>query len=105
VAAAIQSTIHIPTPLRRFTGELGEISVAGGTVGEALRDLVRQHPALERHLYTPEGTLRSFVNVFKNDDDVRFLDKGATPVADGDVLSIIPSIAGGVGTDHFGSRP
>ena len=96
MAAPIQSTLHIPTPLRRFTGEQGEISVAGATVGEALRDLVRQHPALERHLYTPEGTLRSFVNVFKNDEDVRFLDKGATPVADGDVLSIIPSIAGGL---------
>ena len=101
MSSPIQSTIHIPTPLRRFTGEAGEISVAGGTVGEALRDLVRQHPALERHLYTPEGTLRSFVNVFKNDDDVRFLDKGATPVGDGDVLSIIPSIAGGLDTGSY----
>ena len=98
------ATIHIPTPLRRFTGEQGEIQVEGSTVGDALRDLVRQHPALERHLYTPEGTLRSFVNVFKNDDDVRFLDKGATPLADGDVLSIIPSIAGGSG-DRIGGRP
>ncbi len=96
--SAAQSTINIPTPLRRFTGEQGEISVAGDTVGEALRDLVRQHPALERHLYTQEGTLRSFVNVFKNDDDVRFLEKGATPVRSGDVLSIIPSIAGGLGS-------
>ena len=88
-------TLHIPTPLRRFTGEQGEIQIAGATVSEALRDLVRQHPALERHLFTPEGTLRSFVNVFKNEEDVRFLDKGETPIADGDVLSIIPSIAGG----------
>jgi len=88
-------TLHIPTPLRRFTGEQGEIQIAGATVAEALRDLVRQHPALERHLFTPEGTLRSFVNVFKNEEDVRFLDKGETPIADGDVLSIIPSIAGG----------
>ena len=92
----MSATIHIPTPLRRFTADHGEIPVEGTTVGEALRDLVRQHPALERHLYTPEGTLRSFVNVFKNDDDVRFLDKGATPLSDGDVLSIIPSIAGGL---------
>jgi sulfur-carrier protein len=88
-------TIQIPTPLRRFTAEQGEISVAGETVGAALADLVAQHPSLKRHLYTEEGLLRSFVNVFKNDEDVRFLAKDATPIVAGDTLTIIPSIAGG----------
>src|SRR5687768_11963789 len=88
-------TIQIPTPLRRFTGDSGEIEVEGGTVEEALRDLVRRHPALERHLYADDGRLRSFVNVFKNDEDVRYLERERTPIAAGDTLSIVPSIAGG----------
>jgi molybdopterin/thiamine biosynthesis adenylyltransferase/rhodanese-related sulfurtransferase/molybdopterin converting factor small subunit len=88
-------TIHIPTPLRRFTGEQGEVQVDGATVGEALKALTQRHPALQRHLYTDDGTLRSFVNLFLNDDDVRHLQKGETPIKDGDTLSIIPSIAGG----------
>ncbi len=93
-------TIHIPTPLRRFTGEQGEIAVEGATVEEALRDLVRRHPGLERHLYTDDGRLRSFVNVFVNDEDVRYLaDRERSPVAAGDALSIVPSIAGGVAAE------
>jgi len=87
--------IHIPTPLRRFTGEQGEIEVQGQTVGDALRDLTHRHPALERHLYNEQGALRSFVNVFLNDEDVRHLGRDATPLKVGDTLSIIPSIAGG----------
>ena len=88
-------TIHIPTPLRRFTSEQGEVQVEGGTVGEAMADLTRRHPALQRHLYTEDGALRSFVNLFLNDEDVRHLDREGTRVASGDTLSIIPSIAGG----------
>lgn len=87
--------IQIPTPLRRFTGELGDVEVEGGTVDEALADLTRRHPGLKPHLYTADGALRTFVNVFLNDDDVRHLDRGATRVAPGDTLTIIPSIAGG----------
>ena len=90
-------TIHIPTPLRRFTGDAGEVEAQGETVGEAMRDLVRRHPALERHLYTDDGSLRTFVNLFLNDEDVRHLAREATPVSQGDTLSIIPSIAGGGG--------
>ncbi len=71
--------------------------VEGATVGEAMQDLTRLHPALQRHLYTDDGGLRSFVNLFLNDEDVRHLQKEATPVAAGDTLSIIPSIAGGAG--------
>jgi len=88
-------TIQIPTPLRRFTGEQGEVEVDGATVGEALADLTRRHPALRRHLYMDDGALRSFVNVFLNDEDVRHLQAQGTPVASGDTLLIIPSIAGG----------
>lgn len=88
-------TIEIPTPLRRFTGEQGEVEVQGQTVGEALRDLTRQHPTLERHIYNEQGALRSFVNLFLNDEDVRHLARDATPLKVGDRLSIIPSIAGG----------
>ena len=90
-------TIQIPTPLRRFTGDHGDVVVEGATVGEAMQDLTRRHPALQRHLYTDDGALRSFVNLFLNDEDVRHLQKEGTPVAAGDTLSIIPSIAGGAG--------
>jgi sulfur-carrier protein adenylyltransferase/sulfurtransferase len=88
-------TIQIPTPLRRFTGETADVEVEGGTVDEALADLTRRHPSLKAHLYTADGGLRSFVNVFLNEDDVRHLERGATRVAPGDTLTIIPSIAGG----------
>lgn len=87
--------IQIPTPLRRFTGNEGEISVEADTVGAALGRLVETHPNLKRHLYSEEGELRSFVNVFLNDEDVRYLDRQQTAVRAGDTLTIIPSIAGG----------
>lgn len=87
--------VEIPTPLRRFTGEAREVSVEGSTVEDALRHTVETHPSLERHLYTDDGKLRSFVNVFLNDEDVRHQNGGDTAVADGDRISIIPSIAGG----------
>ena len=64
-------------------------------MGDALSDLTSRHPDLRRHLYTEEGRLRSFVNVYLNDDDVRYLQKEATTVKDGDSISIVPSIAGG----------
>ncbi len=89
--------IQIPTPLRRFTGEQAEVVVEASTVGEAMKALVTDHQQLEPHLFSPEGTLRTFVNVFLNDEDVRYLEREATAVEDGDTLAIIPSIAGGVG--------
>jgi molybdopterin/thiamine biosynthesis adenylyltransferase/rhodanese-related sulfurtransferase/molybdopterin converting factor small subunit len=100
------ATIQIPTPLRRFTGEAGDVEVQGGTVDEALGDLTRRFPGLKPHLYTAEGALRSFVNVFLNDDDVRHLERGATKIAPGDTLTIIPSIAGGsaVASPHPGAQ-
>jgi adenylyltransferase/sulfurtransferase len=69
--------------------------VKSGTVADSLSDLLNQHPDLRRHLYTEEGKLRAFVNVYLNDEDVRYLQKESTPVNDGDTISIVPSIAGG----------
>jgi adenylyltransferase/sulfurtransferase len=88
--------INIPTPLRAYTGGQQTVSVPGATVGETLQQLTGAYPELRLHLYTPEGKLRSFVNLYLNDDDIRYLpQKEATPVKESDELSIIPSIAGG----------
>ena len=88
--------IHIPTPLRVYSGKQDAVTVTASTVGEALDALVTEHPDLKKHLYTEEGKLRSFVNVYLNDEDIRYLpEKDATRISDSDALSIIPSIAGG----------
>ena len=88
--------IHIPTPLRAYTDKQETVTVDGATVHDGLEALVTAHPAMRQHLFTPEGKLRSFVNVYVNDEDVRYLDqKEATPVTESDELTIIPSIAGG----------
>ncbi len=87
--------ILIPTPLRQFAGKRDSVEAAGATVGELLDGLTTQHPDLRRHLFNDEGKLRSFVNVYVNDEDIRYLEKSATPVKDGDTISIVPSIAGG----------
>jgi len=88
--------IHIPTPLRAYTDKHETVSVEAATVSEALAALIAAHPAMQQHLYTPEGKLRSFVNLYLNDDDVRYLPaKEDTPVSSADELTIIPSIAGG----------
>lgn len=89
------SKIHIPTPLRQYAGQQSAVDVKAVTVGEALNRLINQHPDLRRHLYTDEGKLRAFVNVYLNDEDVRYLQKEETPVKEGDNISIVPSIAGG----------
>ena len=71
------------------------MEVSGTTVGEAMNALVAQHPELRKHLYTDEGKLRAFVNLYLNDEDIRYLQKEATALKDGDNISIVPSIAGG----------
>jgi len=88
--------IHIPTPLRQYAGKQPAVEVKGSTVGEALSGLIAQHPELRRHLYTEDGKLRAFVNVYLNDEDVRYLQKEATVIKEADNISIVPSIAGGV---------
>lgn len=91
------NTILIPTPLRPYVEKLESVEVTGSTVGEALASLTTRYGDLRKHLYTEEGRLRSFVNVYLNDEDIRYLQKEQTPIAPGDTLSIIPSVAGGSG--------
>jgi len=88
------TTIRIPTPLRPYAGGNGKITVSGETVGAVLDDLTAQYPELRNHLYEGDS-LRSFVNVYLGEDDVRYLQGEATAVSDSDTLMIIPSIAGG----------
>src|SRR5262244_1923283 len=90
--------ILIPTPLRPYTDKQDAVDASGSTVGELLADLTRRHTGLKAHLYNDQGKLRSFVNVYVNDEDIRYLQKEQTPVASGDTVSIIPSVAGGVET-------
>jgi molybdopterin converting factor small subunit len=87
--------IHIPTPLRQYAGKQAAVEVKAASIADALTDLVAQHPDLRRHLYTEDGKLRAFVNVYLNDEDIRYLQKEATAVGDSDTISIVPSIAGG----------
>jgi len=91
------NTIHIPTPLRPFTEKNESVEVSGATVGELLADLTKKYEGLRRHLYADDGRLRNFVNIYLNDEDIRYLQKEKTPVKPGDSLSIVPSVAGGVG--------
>lgn len=89
------TTVSIPTPLRQFTGGKDTVEVSGASVGEVLDALTAQFPGLKGHLFNDEGKLRSFVNVYLNDEDIRYLQKTASPVKEGDSVTIIPSIAGG----------
>jgi molybdopterin synthase sulfur carrier subunit len=88
-------SVRIPTQLRTLTGGAGEVQVEGSTVGEALKALDAAHPGMGDRLFDEAGNLRRFVNVFLADEDVRFLEGLATPVADGQTLSIVPAVAGG----------
>lgn len=87
--------ILIPTPLRQFADKKDAVEVAATTVGEALAALTSAHPDMKKNLFNDEGKLRSFVNVYVNDEDIRFLEKDKTAVAATDTISIVPSIAGG----------
>ena len=97
--------ILIPTPLRPFTDKLDTVEVDGQTVGELLQGLTSRYGALKNHLYSTDGRLRSFVNVYVNDEDIRYLQKEATPLKNGDVVSIIPSVAGGSGLAEAPALP
>jgi len=89
-------TIFIPTPLRAITGGKGAFEVEAATISAALDALTAAYPELRKHLFSAEGKLRAFVNLYLNDEDVRYLDaKEATAIKAGDTLTIIPSIAGG----------
>lgn len=88
-------TLHIPTPLRSATDNQATVEAQGDTVRAALHNLVERYPDLKSNLYTDDGALRQFVNIYLDDDDIRYLDGPDTALTDGAELSIVPSIAGG----------
>jgi molybdopterin converting factor small subunit len=87
--------VMIPTPLRAYAGKKDSVDVQAATVAEALAAVTGQFNELKKHLFADDGRLRSFVNVYVNDEDIRYLQKDQTPVREGDTISIVPSIAGG----------
>ena len=87
--------VRLPTVLRQHAGGQSSVKANGGTLDEVFGDLIRQFPGLAGQVVTEDGALHKFVNVYRNDDDVRYLDKLATLVSDGDVISILPAVAGG----------
>ena len=87
--------ILIPTPLRVYTNNQDTVEAEGSTVGELLSNMTNEYTELQKHLYNEDGKLRSFVNIYLNDDDIRYLDKEKTPVKSEDTISIVPSVAGG----------
>jgi molybdopterin synthase sulfur carrier subunit len=89
------ATVRIPTPLRSYTQNKDEVSVGGATVGEVLKNLEKQCPGIGARLLDDKGGVKRYVNIFHNDEDIRFLNELDTPVKDSDKVSIIPAIAGG----------
>lgn len=87
--------VRVPTVLRSHTAGQSAVRAEGGTIGEVVGDLVRQFPGLAGQVVTGEGAMHKFVNVYRNDEDVRYLDRLDTKVSDGDVISILPAVAGG----------
>ena len=87
--------ILIPTPLRGYAGKQDVVEAEGATVGELLANMAAEYTELRNHLYTEDGKLRNFVNIYLNDDDIRYLEREQTPLKPGDTVSIIPSVAGG----------
>jgi sulfur-carrier protein len=87
--------VRIPTPLRKLTNEQELVEVAAGTIATAVAELQAQFPGIKERLLDEKGEVRRFVNVYVNEEDIRFLENQATPVKDGDEISIIPAIAGG----------
>ena len=88
-------TLKLPTPLRPYAENQSSFDLPGETVGEILEMVVEQHPTLEKHLFNEEGEIRPFVNLFLGDENINQLDGLDTPIAEGDTVLIIPSIAGG----------
>ena len=89
-------TVRIPTPLQRLTNGQGEVACSGASVRELLEDLEKRHPGIKERICDETGKLRRFVNVFVNEEDIRFMQGDQTAVKDGDEVSIIPAIAGGL---------
>lgn len=88
-------SVRIPTPLRKFTSNADVVEVEGSTVGDALSALTDRHPDLGSRIFKEDGTVRRFVNIFANEEDIRFQENLETELSDGDEVSIVPAIAGG----------
>jgi len=88
--------VIIPTPLRPYVGKQASVEFNAQTVGDALHSLTTEYEELRKHLFADDGRLRSFVNVYVNDEDIRYLEKESTRLKEGDTISIVPSIAGGI---------
>lgn len=87
--------VRIPTPLRPMTGGKSEVEIAGNTVSEIIDNLGSAHPGIRERVYDEQGEVRRFINIYVNEEDIRFLTGKDTPLKDGDEVSIIPAIAGG----------
>jgi molybdopterin synthase sulfur carrier subunit len=88
-------TIKLPTILRKFANDEARVSAEGATVGEVLKDLESRYPGITKNVIAEDGGLHRFINVYLNDEDVRYLGSLETPVNDGDTVSILPAVAGG----------
>lgn len=89
------NTIRIPTPMRKLTNDQEVVEAAGANIGELIEDLEKSYPGIKERLCDQEGNVRRFVNIFLNDEDIRFLEDKRTAVKTGDEISIVPAIAGG----------
>jgi len=89
-------SVRIPTPLRKFTGGAESVTASGGTVAAVVNDVEGRHPGLKERICDDAGKVRRFVNLYVNGEDIRFLSSLDTPVKDGDEISIVPAIAGGM---------
>lgn len=87
--------VKIPTPLQKLTGGKGEVECEGATIGEMFDALEKRYPGVKERLYDEEGKLRRFINIYVNEEDIRFLDGEETSLSEGDDVSVIPAIAGG----------
>jgi molybdopterin synthase sulfur carrier subunit len=90
------ATIIIPTPLRKFTGNQSKLDISAGTIEEAVRDLSSSFPDIKKHLLDEKGQIRSFLNIFVGEDDIRDLENEKTALQSNTVVSIVPAIAGGI---------
>ena len=91
----MSNTIRIPTPMRKLTNDQELVEAAGANIGELIEDLEKSFPGIKERLCDQNGNVRRFVNIFLNDEDIRFLEDKATTVKEGDEISIVPAIAGG----------
>ena len=89
------NTIRIPTPMRKLTNDLELVQAAGANIGDLIEDLEKTYPGIKERICDQNGNVRRFVNIFLNDEDIRFLEDKATAVKEGDEISIVPAIAGG----------